>query len=234
MLSVLFLGFLVGLQHATEADHLAAMASLVTRSTNVSHAARHGVVWGLGHTLTLFIVGGVFLTLDGLVPERLAAGLETTVGVMLIVLGADVLRRVWRERVHFHAHMHGRSSHFHAHSHTNSGPHTSDPHNHAHAKPLVLRSLVVGMVHGMAGSAALVVLALGSVDSVAKGLGYILVFGLGSVIGMAMLGAAISLPLRWSAGALTWAHNGLKAAVGAFTVGLGLTIMFQSGASFVV
>ena len=234
MLSILLLGLLVGLQHAMEADHLAAMASLATRSANVSHAARQGAIWGLGHTLTLFIVGGMFLTLEGLVPDQLAAGLETAVGLMLILLGADVLRRVWRERVHFHAHAHGEQRHFHAHSHARGGRHAKDPHNHRHVKPLALRSLVVGIVHGMAGSAALVVLALGSVESMATGLTYILVFGLGSVVGMAILGAAISLPLRWSAGTMTWAHNGLKIAVGIVTAALGLAILVQSGASLIL
>jgi ABC-type nickel/cobalt efflux system permease component RcnA len=229
MWSVLLLGLLIGLQHAMEADHLAAVASLATRSRSVWQAARQGAVWGLGHTLTLLLFGGAVLLADEVVPERLAAGLETAVGVMLLLLGADVLRRLWRERVHFHAHSHGRVDHFHAHSHNLGGRHANDPHHHAHRRVFPLRSLLVGMMHGMAGSAALVVLALGAVSSPWQGLAYILVFGLGSVAGMAVLGVVIGLPLRWSAARLTWAHNGLQFAVGLLTLMLGGYIIYQAG-----
>lgn len=229
MLSILVLGFLVGLQHAMEADHLAAVASLATRSRGLLDTVRQGAVWGVGHTLTLFVFGGAVLLADRMIPEKLASGLEFAVGVMLILLGGDVLRRVIRERVHFHAHQHGRKEHFHAHSHREAGDHAKDPHHHTHAKKLPLRALFVGMMHGMAGSAALIVLALGTVDSVWQGLVYIAIFGFGSVVGMAIVGAVISLPLRYSPRGLTWVHNGLKTAIGVFTIGLGGYILYEVG-----
>ncbi len=229
MLSILFLGFLVGLQHAMEADHLAAIASLATRSRNLADSARRGAIWGLGHTLTLFLFGGAVLLADSLVPERIASGLEFMVGLMLVVLGADVLRRVVRERIHFHAHRHGTRQHFHAHAHEASKSHEADPHNHEHPERISLRPLLVGMMHGMAGSAALIVLALGAVEDPWQGLAFIAVFGFGSIVGMAMIGAVIGLPLRYSPRGLTWAHNGLKASIGLFTVGLGGYIMLNIG-----
>ncbi len=228
MFSVLLLGLLIGLQHAVEADHLAAVASLTTRGRNLREAARMGSAWGLGHSLTLLLIGGGVLLIGGTIPDQLALWLEAAVGVMLIVLGADVLHRLWRQRVHFHNHRHGSRSHFHAHSHTPSADHEKDPHQHSHPARLPVRSLLVGMMHGMAGSAALIVFALGSVQSLWQGLAYIAMFGIGSIVGMTLLALAISLPLRWSARSLTWAHNGLTAVFGLVTVGLGALLVHQT------
>jgi ABC-type nickel/cobalt efflux system permease component RcnA len=227
MTTVLLLGFLIGLQHAMEADHVAAVASLATRSRSVAHTVRQGAVWGLGHSLTLCLFGGAVLLADRLVPERLASALEIAVGVMLVGLGLDVLRRLVRDRIHFHAHRHDAETHFHAHGHPPDVDHDRDPHHHRHPDGFPLRALLVGMMHGMAGSAALVVLVLGSVASPWQGLAYIALFGLGSVAGMAALGAAISVPLRRSARHLTWAHNGLKALVGMLTLAIGAHIIVR-------
>jgi ABC-type nickel/cobalt efflux system permease component RcnA len=228
MLSILLLGLLLGLQHAAEADHLAAVASLATRSKGLRDAARHGSAWGLGHALTLLLFGGAVLLIDGMISDRLALWLETAVALMLIALGIDVLWRLWRRRVHFHVHSHGDQHHFHAHSHSARTDHARDPHRHTHPQHLPLRSLIVGMMHGMAGSAALIVLALGSVQSLWQGLAYIAVFGLGSIIGMSLLAIAISMPLRWSANSLTWAHNGMTLALGLATVTIGGLLLQQT------
>ena len=227
MLGILLLGLLLGLQHATDADHLAAVASLSSRSRSLRDAARHGSAWGLGHALTLLLFGGIVLLMDGVIGDRLALWLETAVAVMLIALGLDVLWRLWRRRVHFHVHSHGHQRHFHAHSHGTRTDHARDPHHHAHPRHLPLRSLMVGTMHGMAGSAALMVLALGSVQSPWQGLAYIGVFGLGSIIGMMLLAIVISLPLRWSAHGLTWAHNGMTLVLGLATVGIGGLLLHQ-------
>ena len=104
--SVLLLGFLIGLRHAIEADHVAAVASLTTRSRSLSAAANLAAAWGLGHTLMLFAVGTVVICLDSVMPERVAQYLELGVGIMLVWLGYDVLRRLIRERIHFHVHRH--------------------------------------------------------------------------------------------------------------------------------
>ncbi|RLJ20214.1 urease accessory protein [bacterium endosymbiont of Escarpia laminata] len=225
MLGVLLLGFLIGLQHAMEADHVAAVASLATQNRTLAQTARQGVVWGLGHALTLFLFAGVVLVFDLIMPESLARTLELTVGVMLILLGVDVLRRLISERVHFHAHSHGELTHFHAHSHQGGGAHDVDLHLHKHSERFPLRALFVGMMHGMAGSAALILLALETVASPLEGLLYILVFGFGSIAGMGLLALVIGLPMRLSSRSLTWAHNGLKGGVGFLTVGLGAAVI---------
>ena len=231
MFSVLTLGLLLGLQHALEADHLAAVASLSTQGTRLRDAARQGAAWGTGHAFTLLLFGGSVLLIGGSVGPQAALLLEMAVGLMLILLGGDVLLRMWRKRVHFHSHRHGVRTHFHAHSHATGLDHAADPHRHSHQRALPWRPLLVGMVHGMAGSAALMVFVLGSVQSLWLGLGYIVLFGIGSVIGMVALALVISLPLRWSAKTLTWAHNGLTALLGMFTVTLGGMLLHQSAES---
>lgn len=228
--SVIFLGFLIGMQHAMEADHVAAVASLATRNRSIGETARQGAVWGVGHAMTLFLFGGLVLMMDALVPANFARGLELAVGIMLVLLGLDVLRRLMRERVHFHLHRHGETVHFHAHTHQSGQSHDADiSHQHQHPKTFPLRALLVGMTHGMAGSAALIILALDSVHSPAQGIVYIALFGFGSILGMAMLATAISLPLRYTSRSFTWAHNGLKAAVGIVTIGLGSMLIYQIG-----
>jgi len=229
VISIIVLGFLIGMQHALEADHIAAVASLATRNRSVKETVRQGVSWGLGHALTLFLFGGLVVVMDTVVPERFAQWLELAVGVMLVLLGLDVLRRLIRERIHFHSHTHGNTLHFHAHSHKPDQDHDSDPHYHEHPGRFPLRALLVGIMHGMAGSAALIILALNSVTSIAQGLGYIAMFGIGSILGMAVLAVVISLPLRYTSRSLTWAHNGLKAMVGLVTIGLGCALIYELG-----
>lgn len=165
--SVLLAGFLLGLRHATEADHLAAVATLAGRADDWRHAAKHGLAWGLGHALTLLGVCGVVLALNQPIDERLVDRLEFGVGVMLIALGLDMLRR----RI--------------APLSRAAGP----------ALP-PLRALAVGMVHGLAGSAALVALSVSAVGSWSLGLLYVMLFGAGSLAGMGVLAALMVLTLR--------------------------------------
>ncbi|MBA3848226.1 MAG: urease accessory protein, partial [Planctomycetes bacterium] len=174
MNAILVLGFLLGMRHALEADHVAAVASLATRSRGSRHAMFQGIAWGLGHTITLFLACSAVLFLDTVVPERLAQGLEAAVGAMLILLGADVIRRMLRDRVHFHTHQHGDGVvHFHAHSHAGeSGPHISQ-HRHGHLRDFPVRALCIGLMHGLAGSAALILLTLTTVASPKLGLLYV-------------------------------------------------------------
>ena len=231
------LGFLIGLQHALEADHLMAMATLASGGGTLGAVARRGIVWGIGHTATLLALGGTALLLGELVPQRLATLLEFGVGAMLVLLGAGVLRRLWSQRVHVHPHTHAANRlapgaphlHLHAHSHGHGAAHADDPHLHPHPRPFPLRALCVGMMHGMAGSAAIVVLTLHTVRSPAEGLLYILVFGAGSIIGMGLLGTAIGLPLGWSARAAARAARALNALVGCASAGMGLWVMYSTG-----
>jgi len=232
--SVLLIGLLLGLQHATEADHLAAVATLATRSETLGQALRQGLAWGVGHTLTLLAFAGAMLVLGQAVSPAWADLLESAVGLMLVLLGLDVLRRLRRERIHFHLHEHPRAEapalrHFHAHSHRGEGPHGASPHRHAHPAPWPFRALLVGVMHGLAGSAALVLLSMQAAPGVALGLGYIALFGLGSIAGMALLSVAVAMPLRASARRLTTLHLVMQLAVSLGSIGLGLAMVARLG-----
>ena len=227
MSGIIVLGLLLGMQHAMEADHLAAVASMTADSRGRRSIIRHGVVWGLGHMATLSVFAGAVLLSRRAVSPALAERLELAVGVMLIGLGANALYRLVRERVHIHVHRHGDGQvHIHAHSHAGeTRPHRQVPHDHVHPPGFPFRSLLVGMMQGLAGSAALVVLAATALESPLEGLGYVLVFGLGSVLGMALLSAVISVPLSLTANRLTWAHRGIRGAAGVVSIGVGAIIV---------
>src|SRR4051794_11308417 len=222
MFAVLGLGFLLGMQHALEADHIAAASSIAARRSDVADIVKHGLPWGLGHTLTLFAFAGAAILLGHAVPDALARPIETAVGLMLVGLGAHVLWRLWRDRVHFHAHRHGDgTAHIHVHSHRGeTAPHAQASHDHGHG--FRWRTLLVGLMHGMAGSAAVIVLAASQAPNAAAGLGYIALFGIGSMLGMGALSAVIAVPLVASARWLTWANRVLQGAVGLITVAIGL------------
>jgi hypothetical protein len=222
MFGILGFGFLLGMQHALEADHIAAVSSIASRRADVADIVKHGLTWGLGHTLTLFAFAGAAILLGHAIPEHLSQPLEAAVGVMLVGLGAHVLWRLWRDRVHFHRHHHHDGTvHFHAHSHAGETlPHAKAPHAHAHG--FRWRTLLVGLMHGMAGSAALLVLAVTQAPSAMAGLGYIALFGIGSMIGMGLLSTVIAVPIAISARWLTWANRGLQATVGLVTIAIGL------------
>lgn len=226
--AVLMLGFLLGMRHAIEADHVAAVATLATRSHSFRHAVLQGAVWGLGHTISLFLACSAVLFLDTVVPEQLAQGLEAAVGFMLIILGIDVVRRLLRDRIHFHTHRHDSGTiHFHAHSHAGDvKPHVLD-HTHRHPRHFPTRALCVGLMHGLAGSAALILLTMSTVVSPQTGLIYVALFGLGSIGGMALLSLAISIPLH-SARNVTWLFNGLHFSVGLVTIVIGATLVYQN------
>jgi cytochrome c biogenesis protein CcdA len=228
MFGILGLGFLLGMQHALEADHIAAVSSIAARRSRIGDIIKHGLTWGLGHTLTLFVFAGVAILLGRAIPETVAKPIEGAVGVMLIGLGAHVLWRLWRDRVHFHRHGHADGTvHFHAHSHAGDTlPHTRTAHIHEHG--FRWRTLLVGLMHGMAGSAALLVLAVTQASSPAAGLGYIALFGIGSMIGMGALSAVIAVPLAVSARFLTVANRALQGAVGAVTIAIGLVTLVEN------
>ncbi len=228
MFGILGLGFLLGMQHALEADHIAAVSSIAARRTQIGDIVRHGLTWGLGHTLTLFVFAGAALLLGQAIPEGVARPIETAVGVMLVGLGAHVLWRLWRDRVHFHTHGHDDGTvHIHAHSHARETvAHARAAHVHAHG--FRWRTLLVGLMHGMAGSAALLVLTVSQASSPAAGLGYVALFGIGSMIGMGALSMVIAVPLAVSARFLTVANRGLQGAVGIVTIAIGITTIVET------
>jgi hypothetical protein len=228
---VLALGVLLGMQHATEADHLAAVATLAGRERSLGQGLKLGVAWGCGHTLTLLVVAGGVSLLGWVVSPQLAGRFEQVVGAMLIGLGAHLGWRLWRGRVHFHGHAHANGpAHFHGHAH---GPrsaavtsHAADPHRHPHRMPL--RSLLVGMVHGLAGSAALALMASQAQPGAAAQLAYVVLFGLGSIIGMALLSGAVAFSINVSARKLTRLHGVFNSLIAGLTVLLGLRLLVWS------
>ncbi len=230
LLSTLGLGFLFGMQHATEADHVAAVCSIASSKSGIRSISRHGIFWGIGHTLTLLAVAGTCLVLRTTVPDGTAGKLEFLVGVMLVGLGLHVLYRVWRDKVHFHSHRHGTAApHLHAHSHRfDRIGHAASGHEHRHPDKLPWRTLAVGLVHGMAGSAALIVMTAATLSSPWWGVAYILAFGIGTTAGMALLSAVIAAPITLSTRSLTFGNAALQIAIGLVTCGVGIKIIGET------
>ncbi len=227
----LALGFLIGMQHALEADHLAAVGTMaVGGAGSKRRLALRGAVWGLGHTITLFAICAAVILMGLTLTERVAAGLEFAVGVMLVLLGLDVVRRMRGQRIHFHAHRHGDGrAHIHAHSHAGAAlPHRADPHRHRHPTGFPLRALLIGLVHGAAGSAGLLALAVAATQEVWLAVGYVAVFGLGSILGMAALSFAAAWPLGAAERHARWIHSGLSFGAAALAVVLGVDVMAGS------
>ena len=229
MTALLLLGFFLGMKHALEADHVAAVASLATRSASIVSTMRVAAAWGIGHTAALMLFGSLLLALDASLPPETGRVLEGLVGIMLIVLGIGVLRRVRERRIHLHVHQHDDGPrHLHVHAHDHGEAHDPASHHHDHVQGLLPRALLVGGVHGMAGTAGFTLVSLQALGSIGWAFVYLLLFGAGSILGMMLFSVAISLPLRLSAKHLEWASGGLEAALGAVTVALGCWISLQS------
>ena len=194
LLTILGIGFLLGARHALDADHVAAVATLVSERRTIRASGLIGVCWGLGHTVMLLVVGLVIVIFKLTIPERIAGWFEFLVGVMLIGLGGSLAVTIARERWHYHAHEHEGRRHLHMHHHRES-----DQHQHPHRFQGSLKPFVVGMMHGLAGSAALVLMLAAAVQTVGEMLLYTVVFGLGSIVGMVLLGTVVSIPLLFSA-----------------------------------
>jgi ABC-type nickel/cobalt efflux system permease component RcnA len=147
---------------------------------------------------------------------------------MLIGLGVHVLWRLWRDRIHFHSHRHGDGQvHLHAHSHAGeTRPHHESHHAHEHG--FRWRTLIVGLMHGLAGSAALLVLAVSRASDPVAGLGYVAVFGVGSMVGMGVLSSVIAVPFVLTANRLTLINRGLQFAVGGVTIGIGALTVYRT------
>ena len=227
--SLLLFGFIVGMQHALEADHLAAIASLSTGSTSRRVLLLRGGFWGLGHTITLLTICGLLLMLGESISARTASLLEFAVGLMIILLGANVLLKLFRKRMHFHVHRHGRGTiHLHTHSHANdNAPHPESAHDHVHQNSGFVRVLLIGMVHGAAGSAGLLVLAVAA-NTLAQAVGYVLAFGAGSILGMASMSLVASYPLRLVERYATWLNTTAYTCIGCTAIVIGSSLMGDS------
>jgi hypothetical protein len=209
--SLLALGFLLGLRHAIEADHLAAISTIVTERRSPLSSLLVGAFWGVGHTVALLIAGVGVLLLRYEMTDRMAHGLELCVGIMLVVLGVNVLRTlVGYGRAPRHPHA------------------TGEPHSPSDAWKAA-RPFLVGMIHGLAGSAPLLLLALAVMSSPWAAFSYIAIFGVGSMMGMAIMSLLVSVPARLTV-QFARTNLALRGLSGLFSVALGLVIVYQNGA----
>lgn len=236
-LPLLGLGFVFGLKHATEADHLVAVSTIVSEHRSVWRSAAVGGLWGLGHTASLFAAGTVLIALRVRVPEGVATALELAVALMIVLLGTRILYLVLRGRrdVHIHAHTHDERTHTHLHFH---GPH--DAHaaaagqtvSHAWHRGLWgWRPVAVGAMHGLAGSAALTLFVLTDVlrfGSRLLGFAYLLLFGVGSIGGMLLMSTLIGLPFALTARRFRRIDTPVRLLAGTASVLFGLYYAWQT------
>jgi ABC-type nickel/cobalt efflux system permease component RcnA len=251
--SVLLLGFFLGMRHATDPDHVIAVTTIVSRLGSVRAAAWTGALWGLGHTVTILAVGGAIVMFGLVIPPHLGLGMEFSVAIMLILLGiltlTGVTRRLQEARLgtsragghddpHAHAHAHGDYVHSHVHGHAPAAHgHSEDATPQARLDRAlgrfgayhVVRPLVVGLVHGLAGSAAVALLVLAAIRDPWWATGYLLVFGTGTIAGMMLITAALAVPFALTAHRFAWLNRHLATASGLLSLGFGLWLAYQIG-----
>jgi hypothetical protein len=210
--AILLLGFFLGMRHAIDPDHMVAVTAIVTRERTLRAAAPIGILWGLGHTVTVLVVGGAIILLRVVIPPRLGLGFELAVAVMLVAIGAVNVRSALAKR----------SEPAHGHEPTSSAP--------AHGRlRRSQRALLVGIVHGLAGSAAAALLALGSIRGALSGMTYLVVFGLGTVAGMFLVTTALAVSVAAAAGRFRRLHRGLGFATGLASVAFGMALFYEIG-----
>ena len=200
------IGFLItiyaGLEHAFEADHLLAVNNLVTNRSKIKDALKDGISWGVGHTSTIFIVGIFMIGFKISISENIFSYLEAGVGIMLVFLGVYRMAKLFYKKKHshtyYHSHQHTHTNgvthtHMHAHTYTHSHPIAIFPHNHSETANYKT-AFWVGLVHGLAGSGSLVILVISQMKTPLEGLVYILIFGIGSILGMFAAAGLFSIP----------------------------------------
>ena len=239
-LSIIALGFFLGMRHATDADHVVAVTTIVSRERTIRSSALIGILWGLGHTITIFIVGSLIILFGVVIPPRLGLTMELSVGLMLILLGILNLSGMMNWIARNFAGGHG-------HSHSHEGAHSHSPaaenRDRDAASSLgwmdrtfgriglyqMLRPLVVGVVHGLAGSAAIALLVLTTIRVPALAIAYLLVFGIGTVAGMMLITAAIAVPFTVSGHRFARMNRFLATASGVVSLVFGLLIVYEMG-----
>jgi len=247
-LSIVAVGFFLGMRHATDPDHVIAVTTIVSRQRNLLKAAMTGIFWGIGHTLTIFVVGTIIILFDVVIPARIGLSMELSVGLMLIVLGIMNIASFMRsaraispqdsEIIHRHPHSHGEYVHSHAHGHS------PDTHPHSHPQtPLTwldrlfgriglyqqLRPLVVGIVHGLAGSAAVALLILTTIRNPHWAIAYLLVFGVGTVGGMMLITMSIASAFNFFGKKHEKFSQRLGLASGLVSLAFGVVLAYQIG-----
>ena len=220
--TILMLGFVLGLRHALDTDHIAAVATVLAQRPSWRASSLVGLSWGLGHTVVLLLVGALVLVLRVPIPEPIAMAAEFAVGVMLVVLGGLLGIKLVKQQWHMHQHDHDGAKHVHLHSHVQS-----PGHGHSHWWRESVRPLCIGMAHGLAGSAALLLLVVASAHSVMEGLVYITVFGCGSILGMMLIGLVLSFPVVWSLRLGQPVFLAVQGVASLGSVGLGLSIIYR-------
>ena len=229
---LLALGLVYGLKHATEVDHIVAVSTIVSEHRRLSHAALVGALWGVGHTASLIVVGTMVLVFRTGISNQVAGWLEFGVAFMIICLGVSALLKalVKRSDIHIHTHAHGDLSHAHIHFHELESAHEGTVGTHSHAISRIgLKPTLVGVMHGLAGSAVLTLLVLTQIQSFALGLLYLAIFGIGSIVGMMIMSGLVGLPFALSARKLTGFHYTLQLVAGVFSITFGLWYAYEIG-----
>jgi ABC-type nickel/cobalt efflux system permease component RcnA len=229
-LTLLGLGLLFGLKHATEVDHVVAVSTIASQQRNVLRSVLVGALWGAGHTASLLIVGVVVLSLRIAIPESVSNWLEFGVALMIIGLGITALWRALRKRsdVHVHEHSHEGMSHVHIHFHEAETRHKPEG-KHSHAVSVVgIKPVLIGMMHGLAGSGTLTLLVLTQIDSVWVGFLYLAIFSLGSMVGMLLMSGLIGLPFALTSRSLSSLHHRMQMTAAVASIAFGLWYAYRT------
>ncbi|MAG91664.1 urease accessory protein UreH [Candidatus Woesearchaeota archaeon] len=222
IITFLVFGFLLGVRHAFDSDHIAAMSTLIAKTKSLKKSTLLGILWGFGHTISLFIIGSLILLFKITIPEKIALSFELLAGIMLVILGFNIIFTLNKNKIHIHKHSHGNKEHHHFHSHKFNK-------NHSHEHLQASKSLLIGSVHGLAGSAALALLVLTTVNSTLMGLFYIIIFGVGSMLGMTLITASISLPIILLENKLNNFDRLIKLAAATFSLLIGALFIYNIG-----
>jgi ABC-type nickel/cobalt efflux system permease component RcnA len=224
ILSSLFLGFLLGLSHALDADHVVAVGTLAAETESLKRSSMLGISWGFGHTLTLTVIGSIVLGMKWQISESLATSMEVIVAGMIVGLGGLLL---WRARrpltLHAHTHSHDDNIHTHVHVHVQD----QEVHSHHHIRGSLKKAFGVGLVHGVAGSAALTLTVMATMPSLFLGLVYIVVFGTGTIAGMFVMSTVISMPFIFMAQRAAHWQSHIKVCAGVFAMGFGSVLAWS-------
>jgi ABC-type nickel/cobalt efflux system permease component RcnA len=231
--TTLALGFVLGLRHATEPDHVAAVSTFSTREKDPFRAIFIGAFWGMGHTAALMVFGMAIALLRLTVSDRMSHWLDFAVGIMLIILGVNVLVKFFRQGPRLHRHVHEHDGVRHSHFHFHASAETEHQHEHAHHHHNGLRAagepFVVGVIHGLAGTAAVMLLFVSTIPSLALAAAYLLVFGLGTILCMMAMSFLMGLPAAYGTGRAQVLQYGVQLAAGLFSLGFGMFLAWDVG-----